>query len=200
LSDHIISHMSSGFVSIWCAGCREAFRNRQALFRHQRGSSCTGSYYDGDLSLSVLADMNEMVRILGTSRSLSTDIIVRKRPLEMILKEASQGLHQSLSHIDLGGEGTQQCVLYEDSNIPMQIISSTHVGVQAVFLKSFIENIARNSAVELPSRFMSIATSAISRDGLALARVPFEVTFGLCRFDSSISLYIDMEEVNQSTC
>jgi hypothetical protein len=91
LSDHMISHMSSDFVSIWCAGCREAFRNRQALSRHQKISNCNGSYRDGDLSLPVFAGMKEILRILGSCRSLSTDIIVKKRPLGKILSEASRG-------------------------------------------------------------------------------------------------------------
>jgi hypothetical protein len=93
LSDHMINHLSSDFVSIWCAGCRAAFRTRQALSRHQKVSKCNGSYRDGDLFLPVLANNEEILRILGRSRSLSIGLIVKKRKLDAIISEATQGLH-----------------------------------------------------------------------------------------------------------
>jgi hypothetical protein len=43
LADHTQSHMSKGFRSIWCAGCKTGLRNRQALSRHQAKTGCVGS-------------------------------------------------------------------------------------------------------------------------------------------------------------
>jgi hypothetical protein len=48
LNDHIIGHMSKEIISIWCAGCRTGYRNRQALSRHQKKIGCTGSYHNGN--------------------------------------------------------------------------------------------------------------------------------------------------------
>jgi hypothetical protein len=46
LADHVISHFSRNFVSIWCTGCLAAFRNRQSLSRHQRKSGCSGILHE----------------------------------------------------------------------------------------------------------------------------------------------------------
>jgi hypothetical protein len=35
--------MPQGFVSVWFTGCRAAFRNKQALHRHQKKSGYTGN-------------------------------------------------------------------------------------------------------------------------------------------------------------
>jgi hypothetical protein len=47
LKDHVISHMSDSFVSVWCV-CGGAFRNRQALFRHQRKTECRAINLEDD--------------------------------------------------------------------------------------------------------------------------------------------------------
>jgi hypothetical protein len=46
LADHVISHLSKSFMSIWCSSCQTAFRNRQSLSRHQRKSGCSGILHE----------------------------------------------------------------------------------------------------------------------------------------------------------
>jgi hypothetical protein len=82
LTDHVISHMSSSFVSVWCA-CGGAFRNRQALFRHQRKSECDGINREDDL-LSPLAEFGQdKVAVIGSMLSI-LDLGVKGRSLEDI--------------------------------------------------------------------------------------------------------------------
>jgi hypothetical protein len=67
LNDHLIAHLSSSFLSVWCVKCRAGFRNRQCLSRHQKKTGCKGSCrvrptLRGDSSLSA-----ESCRVCGES-------------------------------------------------------------------------------------------------------------------------------------
>jgi hypothetical protein len=50
LADHVITHLSKSFMSVWCKSCRAGYRNRQSLHRHQKKSGCNGSSVKGGAS------------------------------------------------------------------------------------------------------------------------------------------------------
>jgi hypothetical protein len=59
LNDHVLSHLSSSFLSVWCVGCRAGFRNRQCLSRHQKKTGCKGSCRDGPTHFDEFKRCNE---------------------------------------------------------------------------------------------------------------------------------------------
>jgi hypothetical protein len=63
--------MSKGFVSIWCAGCTAGYRNRQALFRHQKKSGCSGSLHKSPQEEPLYANNSEEIVIVP-----STDLVL----------------------------------------------------------------------------------------------------------------------------
>jgi hypothetical protein len=96
LSDHIISHMSKAFISVYCLGCRTGYRNRQALSRHQKKTTCSGSYHGSEipespLELPVHQVSNDLIVSILNDSSLSPETIVKGRSLDAIIKEETQG-------------------------------------------------------------------------------------------------------------
>jgi hypothetical protein len=86
-------------VSVWCA-CGGAFRNRQALSRHQRKSGCGGNNREDD-AISPLDKLGlvgeDQVAIIG---SMLKDLNIlesgdKGRSLEDIVNEESKGLLSS---------------------------------------------------------------------------------------------------------
>jgi hypothetical protein len=84
LKDHVISHMSDSFVSVWCI-CGEAFRNRQALFRHQRKAECGGIDLEDDIPSPIDGqselDPDDMFPIFPMDEELAEDQATLIEPL-----------------------------------------------------------------------------------------------------------------------
>jgi hypothetical protein len=95
LKDHVISHMSASFVSVWCV-CGGAFRNRQALFRHQRKSECDGINHEDDLPGPLVElerkELCEDQEAVIVSMLSILDLGVKGRSLEDIFDDESKGI------------------------------------------------------------------------------------------------------------
>jgi hypothetical protein len=92
LSDHIISHMSGDFVSIYCLVCRTGYRNRQALSRHQIKSTCSGFYHGNDVLVSPINADKLVEKLVTTNSTLSLELFDRGRSLDEIIEQEMKGI------------------------------------------------------------------------------------------------------------
>jgi hypothetical protein len=151
--------MSKGFISIWCAGCRIALRNRQSLSRHQKKSGCSGSYNIDSLLDDKMFEQEPVSTISILTNGAALDLnpnafndlnlnlgdAVKGRSLADIIDAASCDIpfvfKSDLLFIDPGAEhwsrdnGVEFIMNLDVHPIPGQLVIGTKIGTQAVFMK-----------------------------------------------------------------
>jgi hypothetical protein len=145
--------MSKIFISVYCKGCQIGYRNRQALSRHQNKTNCSGFYHENNISESPIDAImpvgqvpSDSIELILSNSTLSLVPFGRGRSLDDIIEQEMQGENFSAyNSLDLKGltissahSGFDEFLATNGPpiiQIPMQLISGSKIGYQAVFMK-----------------------------------------------------------------